>query len=504
MYVGELFNSMKSFNIVVLASCGGGNFIRLAEQSKEHGYIITKLICDRECEAVNKAKKVGIPYEIVNKKKHVKTFFDILDTKIPSNTDLIVLAGFMTILSPEFCKKWKRKIINTHPSLLPKYGGKGMYGVKVQEAVMKNKEKFAGCTVHFVDEKIDGGEIIFQKKVLVNYSETPWQLGGRIFNEEAPLLIKAIKKIMNTKCSVKVSICCITYNQAKYIKQCLDGFIMQKTNFPFEVLIHDDASVDGTKEIIEEYTRKYPDIIKPVYENENQYSKGVSISKTYNFPRVRGKYVVMCEGDDYWTDEYKLQKQVDFMEANPDYTICFHRVKRIFETGIKEDDIFPTQTMVDAGFTFENLLKCNFIQTNSVMYRWNAIDDVAAKFPSDILPGDWYLHLMFAKEGKIKFMEDIMSVYRVNANGVWYDSYKDKQAFYLKNCFKLMNFYKNVYKNLITNKNDKIYLEYIYKNFKIIRKKINESNCHNKKNMFLFKNFPIVLKVVKIYYNILK
>jgi glycosyltransferase involved in cell wall biosynthesis len=116
-----------------------------------------------------------------------------------------------------------------------------------------------------------------------------------------------------------VSICTITYNHAPFIRQCLDGFLMQKTNFPFEVLIHDDASTDGTEEIIREYEAKYPELIKPLYEKENQYLKGRRGSKIFNFPRARGKYIALCEGDDYWTDPLKLQKQVEFLEANPDY-----------------------------------------------------------------------------------------------------------------------------------------------------------------------------------------
>ena len=92
-----------------------------------------------------------------------------------------------------------------------------------------------------------------------------------------------------------------------------------------------DLLLPNVSSDIEQYENKYPEIIKPIYQKENQFSKGVSISKTFNFPRVKGKYVALCEGDDYWTDENKLQKQVDFMDANPDYTICFHDVKRIFE-----------------------------------------------------------------------------------------------------------------------------------------------------------------------------
>ncbi|HHX61228.1 MAG TPA: glycosyltransferase [Epulopiscium sp.] len=103
-----------------------------------------------------------------------------------------------------------------------------------------------------------------------------------------------------------VSICCLAYNHEKFIRQALDGFIMQESNFPIEVLIHDDASTDDTANIIREYEKKYPEIIKPIYQTENQYSKGVGISVTYNFPRAKGKYIAMCEGDDYWTDPYYL------------------------------------------------------------------------------------------------------------------------------------------------------------------------------------------------------
>ena len=140
----------------------------------------------------------------------------------------------------------------------------------------------------------------------------------------------------------QLSICCITYNHAKFIRQALDGFVMQKTNFPFEVLIHDDASTDGTADIIREYEAKYPDIIKPIYQTENQWSKGVLISKTCNYPRVQGEYVAMCEGDDYWTDPLKLQKQVDFLDSHPDFMGCFHPAKKIWEDKPVKSTVFPS------------------------------------------------------------------------------------------------------------------------------------------------------------------
>lgn len=124
-----------------------------------------------------------------------------------------------------------------------------------------------------------------------------------------------------------VSICCIAYNHAPFIKKCLDGILMQNTNFSFEVLIHDDASTDGTDAIINEYVCKYPHIIFPIFEKENQYSNGYKsiMDLTFNYSRAKGKYIATCEGDDYWTDPFKLQKQIDFLEENPDYSVCFHR-----------------------------------------------------------------------------------------------------------------------------------------------------------------------------------
>ena len=108
--------------------------------------------------------------------------------------------------------------------------------------------------------------------------------------------------------SITVSICCLTYNHEKYIRQCLDGLIMQKTEFDFEILVHDDASSDATQSIINEYVVAYPNLIKPILQIRNQYSQGISPLRQILFPLVKGKYVALCEGDDYWTDPLKLQK----------------------------------------------------------------------------------------------------------------------------------------------------------------------------------------------------
>ena len=129
-----------------------------------------------------------------------------------------------------------------------------------------------------------------------------------------------------TKTTALVAIHCLVYNHEPYLRDCLEGFVMQQTNFPFVAIVHDDASTDGSAAIIREYEEKYPNIIKPIYEKENQWRKG-TLTKVMNtaIEAIGAKYVAMCEGDDYWTDPLKLQKQVDFMEANPEYSITSHR-----------------------------------------------------------------------------------------------------------------------------------------------------------------------------------
>ena len=122
-----------------------------------------------------------------------------------------------------------------------------------------------------------------------------------------------------------VSIKCFVYNHEPYLRQCLDGFVMQKTNFKFEAIVHDDASTDGSAAIIREYAEKYSDIIKPILETENQYSKKDGSLQNIIDAQVLGKYIAICEGDDYWIDPNKLQMQVDFLEANPDYGMCYTR-----------------------------------------------------------------------------------------------------------------------------------------------------------------------------------
>ena len=217
---------------------------------------------------------------------------------------------------------------------------------------------------------------------------------------------------MSADSDILVSICCIVYNQGRFVGQTLEGFVSQKTNFRYEVLINDDCSTDNSADVIKEYAAKYPDIIKPIYHTENQYSKGISVGYANNFNRVRGKYIAMCEGDDYWIDPLKLQKQVDFLDKNPDYAICFHKIIYQYENGIKpfiKDIEIPETTEI------LDIIYNNYIPTLSVVFR---NFHYYPKWMSTAYPGDWPLHILNATRGKIRMMENEMGVYRVHFGGV--------------------------------------------------------------------------------------
>lgn len=187
--------STSTFNIVVCASCQGRNLQALFEAQSKYGYTITHVIVNRECGAIDVAAAYGIKAKLIPSKNNPSYAADMLRA-IPSDTNLIVLSGYLAIVPEEVCNAFPRKIINLHPSLLPKYGGKGMYGDRVQEAVMAAREEYGGCTVHYVTPALDSGDIILQRRVKIDYRWTPEQLGARIFIEEKVILAEAIGKII--------------------------------------------------------------------------------------------------------------------------------------------------------------------------------------------------------------------------------------------------------------------------------------------------------------------
>ena len=216
-----------------------------------------------------------------------------------------------------------------------------------------------------------------------------------------------------------VSICCITYNHAPYIKQCIEGFLMQQTTFPIEILIHDDCSTDGTTEIIRDYEKKYPDLIFPLYEEENQYQKGkASEIDFYNYKRARGKYIAYCEGDDYWTDPLKLQKQVDFMEANPDYSVCFHEIA-IYNAMNKLFAPSPTYSKDgDFDITVDHFLngREKVAQPLSMVFRLGVYDYEWQEHYTRYCDTMEIFHLL--RVGKGRFMRFVGGQYNLQEGGV--------------------------------------------------------------------------------------
>lgn len=272
-----------------------------------------------------------------------------------------------------------------------------------------------------------------------------------------------------------LSISCITYNHVNFIRTCLESFLMQKTNFPIEVVIYDDASTDGTREIIEEYTKKYPTIFFPLFQTENQYSKGIrGLNARFNFSRCRGKYIAICEGDDFWNDPQKLQKQVDFLDANPDYFITGHDAKIIDAKGdLVSESKLPEICKRDCSSV--ELQKCFFILTLSMCFR--NIPELKNMPPELFLAsnGDTFMISYFGQFGKFKYLPEIKPAsYRMHVHGIW--SMKDefdKQKMARTTFKQLRLYYARTYNRKMEFYHSKMLLKF---SGRVLKKKLSQSN----------------------------
>lgn len=214
-----------------------------------------------------------------------------------------------------------------------------------------------------------------------------------------------------------VSIACVTYNHEPFIRQCLEGFIMQQTDFDFEVVIHDDASTDGTKDVILEYCLKYPNLFRPIFQEQNRYIEGKGIFARFVFPECRGKYIAMCEGDDYWTDPLKLQKQVSLLENNLNYSCSFHICNVVDSFGNVLIENYPQcYKFEDSLISLENLILGSAIpQTLSVVFRATVIP----MLPLSCRITDIILFYYLLKMGNAICVAENMGVYRNHSAGEW-------------------------------------------------------------------------------------
>jgi len=218
-----------------------------------------------------------------------------------------------------------------------------------------------------------------------------------------------------------VSVCVQAYQHVNFIKDCLEGILMQKTNFEFEILLRDDASTDGTAEICKDYASKYPDLINLLAYEENQFSQDVR-PFIDNVRRARGKYIALCEGDDYWTDPYKLQKQADFLKANPEYGMVYSNVKYV---DVVNAEITPSkyhrvrQSALKNGYMFYDYLKGNFsIMTNTVLFRADLIKTLGLIDTKKWFIYDVWLYQRIMMVTKIYKFKKIMGCYIDTSNSV--------------------------------------------------------------------------------------
>lgn len=218
---------------------------------------------------------------------------------------------------------------------------------------------------------------------------------------------------------IMVSICCLTYNHEKYISQAVDSFVMQETNFAFEIVIGEDCSKDGTRKILDDYVSRYPDKIRLITSASNV---GANNNAVRVFKAARGKYIAICDGDDYWTDSLKLQKQVDFLENNEEYVMCGHYSKRITENNEIHYINFNPKPLV---YSFSDIMAENNTDTSTLTIVFRNSAEVRKMFTSD-----WFLkcnapdkfvklYTTFISGKSIYVLPETMSCYRMHSGGIW-------------------------------------------------------------------------------------
>lgn len=312
-----------------------------------------------------------------------------------------------------------------------------------------------------------------------------------------------------------VSIRCLVYNHEPFLRQCLDGFVMQQTTFPFEAIIHDDASTDGSAAIIREYAEKYPDIIKPIYETENQYSKRDGSLRRIMDAAMHpsAKYIAICEGDDYWIDPLKLQKQVDFLESHKDYMMACCRSMQysmLTDSFVKDQACYEESKTVEVEDVI--MLGGAFIPTCSIVYR----SFVAGDYPEycrQCHVGDWPLQLLCAIRGKVYYFNNAMCVYRIENKNSWtgqshHISFQNKLAGIYSEVIMLNGLIhdNSCYNSILVKKRNRIIilnvpiklLQYTeYRHYKEVFKDETKSFSHYERKQFLKNSSIIWVKIIR-------
>lgn len=233
-----------------------------------------------------------------------------------------------------------------------------------------------------------------------------------------------------------VTIQCLTYNHEPYIRKCLEGFIMQKTNFRFEAIVHDDASTDGTAEIVREYSEKYPGIIRAFFETENQYSKHNGVIGKIIRENTHGKYIAMCEGDDFWIDPLKLQKQVDLLENNPSVSLCCGGYITRQNGHLDKEYICHKGTTDYFQFSLNDWENFWYTKTLTVLYRREAFSNFLLNLDKYHYSRDTHLYYNLLKWGDGIYLSECLGVYNLHVGGIWSLVSERKKAMDSYNCYK--------------------------------------------------------------------
>jgi len=273
-----------------------------------------------------------------------------------------------------------------------------------------------------------------------------------------------------------VSICCLAFNHEKYIAEALDSFLMQKTTFAFEIIINDDVSTDKTVSIIKQYVRKYPHIIKPIYQQENQFSKNINPLVTFIIPASRGEYLAICDGDDHWIDDEKLQIQISKMKEHPNCYMSFHPVYEKQDQNIKLEKILNRYSTKDKIFTFSEVIlgRGGFSPTSSIILKRKTVENLPKWVQTTEILSDYFLQMYSSLHGGALYIDNIMSIYRVGVANSWCDSYK-KNSIEQKNILLSNNKALNLF-NEDLNKKFQLEIDEVIStnNFSFIKRRVTD------------------------------
>jgi glycosyltransferase involved in cell wall biosynthesis len=214
---------------------------------------------------------------------------------------------------------------------------------------------------------------------------------------------------------MKVSVLVMTYNHARFIRQCVDSALRQKLDAPYEILISEDCSTDGTREIVREYERAHPRLVRALWSETNVRTNAVVVR---GVEAARGQYVALLDGDDYWLSDDKLQRQVDFLDGHPECVICFHNARVIHDDGSRPPWNWTPPDHPEIT-TFEDLWMGNFIATSSTVFRRGVVSPIPSWYEAYFPITDWPLHLLHAERGRIGYINEVLGVYRYHEGGYY-------------------------------------------------------------------------------------